>query len=183
MPTCAIVYFSAAGHTRELTRILSEALAEAGCGVHVMDVATMGPDDWALLRGVDGMLWGAPTYMGGVAATFKKFIDDSSAPWEHRHWADKLAGGFTVAAHPAGDKLATLQQMSLLAAQHGMLWVGQEIVGAPIVLANKGLNRNGYWLGLDAIGYDEGDLIDAGDAATARGFATRFAQALQRWAL
>ncbi|WP_275411509.1 flavodoxin family protein [Shimia biformata] len=181
MPSCAIVYFSAAGHTRLMADILGKELAEQGIEVSLLDVETMAPEDWDCLRGVDGMLWGSPTYMGGVAAQFKTFMDESALPWEHRHWADKLAGGFTVAIHPAGDKLATLQQMSILAAQHGMLWVGQEVVGAPVVPENAGLNVNGVWLGLDAVGIDDATLVAEGDRATARAFARRFAAALKRW--
>ena len=75
------------------------------------------------------MIFGCPTYMGGPSAQFKAFADASSDRWERQRWESKLCAGFTVGSNPSGDQLATLQYMTILAAQHGMLWAGIDIPG------------------------------------------------------
>ena len=51
-------------------------------------------------------------------------MDSTSAIWALQGWRDKLAAGFTHSAAPSGDKLGTLTQLAVFAAQHGMIWVG-----------------------------------------------------------
>ncbi|MCO4860904.1 flavodoxin family protein [Cupriavidus sp. WGlv3] len=67
-------------------------------------------------------------------------------------WANKVAAGFTNAASRSGDKLATLQQIAIFAAQHGMHWVN---LGLPPGHNNSkstedSLNRHGFFLGAAA---------------------------------
>ena len=38
-------------------------------------------------------------------------------------WKDKIAAGFTNSGSRSGDKLATLIQLALFAARHGMHWI------------------------------------------------------------
>jgi multimeric flavodoxin WrbA len=92
-------------------------------------------------------------------------------------WKDKIAAGFTNSGSPSGDKLNTLFQLSVLAAQHGMIWVGQTEV-------NDGkINRIGSFLGLMA----QSDNAPADqtpppqDLETARRFGARVAKAVLRW--
>ena len=64
-------------------------------------------------------------------------------------WKDKIAAGFTNSASRSGDKLATLIQFAILAAQHGMHWVS---LGLPTGNnsthgSEQDLNRLGFWLG------------------------------------
>ena len=67
-------------------------------------------------------------------------------------WRDKVAAGFTNSASRSGDKLATLQQLAVFAAQHGMHWVN---LGLPPGHNNStstedALNRHGFFLGAGA---------------------------------
>jgi len=131
---------------------------------------------------VDAIIFGAPTYMGSVAGGFKAFMDETGELWLERRWANKIAAGFTCAVSTGGDKLNTLMQISVFAAQHGMIWVGQDEIGAPVKKDNAGINMSGVWLGLGATdSVDKGALIDAGDAETARRFGARVADAAMRW--
>jgi multimeric flavodoxin WrbA len=66
--------------------------------------------------------------MGNVSAAFKKFMDDSSKSWFTRKWVDKVGAGFTNSASQSGDKLNTLQTLAIFAAQHGMIWVGNDLM-------------------------------------------------------
>ena len=43
--------------------------------------------------------------------------------WAHQGWKNKLAAGFTNSSSTNGDKLNTLVNLSLFAAQHSMLWI------------------------------------------------------------
>lgn len=98
-----------------------------------------------LVDAADAVIFGSPTYMGGPAAQFKAFADASSDRWDTQQWSGKLAAGFTVGANPNGDQLATLQYFSILASQHGMLWVGLDIPGG---FDKHGRNPSGSQLGL-----------------------------------
>ncbi|WP_292831862.1 flavodoxin family protein [Nostoc sp. JL33] len=75
------------------------------------------------LNQADAIVFGSPTYMGGVAAQFKAFIDAASEVWFRQGWKDKIAAGFTHSSSPSGDKQGTLLYLAMNAAQHGMIWV------------------------------------------------------------
>jgi NAD(P)H dehydrogenase (quinone) len=184
MVNVAITYFSGAGHTRKLADTIAVALGQEDCAARLIDVTRMEPLDWQALEAADAILFGVPTYMGGPAAEFKAFMDASSDIWERQLWADKLAAGFTVATFPAGDKLSTLMQLSLFAMQHGMIWVGQDQIGAPVDQTKPGINQTGSWMGLSATTVrDKTQLVSADDLETARRFAGRLARVVRRWSL
>lgn len=122
MTKIAVVYFSQFhGHTKIMAEHVAGGVTAGGGTPVMIDVAHA--VDWSALETVDGMIFGSPTYMGSVAAPFKKFMDDSGAQWMQQKWKDKLAGGFTCSHGLSGDKLNVLIQLSVFAAQHGMTWV------------------------------------------------------------
>ncbi|MBW4527052.1 MAG: hypothetical protein KME18_17985 [Phormidium tanganyikae FI6-MK23] len=117
--------------------------------------------------------------MGGVAAQFKAFIDAASSVWFVQGWKDKISGGFTHSGSLSGDKQGTLLYLSINAAQHGMVWVGNAD-------ANDGtMNRLGAYLGVmgQTIPDMSGALatLDPGDQKTAESYGERIAIAAQRW--
>lgn len=184
MVNIAITYCTGQGHTKRLAEQIAGGIGEVKANARLIDVAALTDIDWQAMAAADAILFGAPTYMGSVAAPFKQFMDDSSDLWVDQRWANKLAGGFTVATFPSGDKLMSLSQMAVFAAQHGMIWVGQAEIGAPVNQANPDINAGGAWLGLAAqSSRDKSQLIDAGDLETARRFGHRIAGAAQRWAV
>ncbi|MCA1337714.1 flavodoxin family protein [Pseudooceanicola marinus] len=181
MAVLAVVYWSGSTSITLAARAVAGGAAAAGVEVHMVDVLHPKDIDWPLLARADGIVLGAPTYMGGVAAGMKAFMDETGhAIWTERLWKDKLAGGFTCGIQQAGDKLATLKSMAVFAAQHGMIWIGQEVIGAPVMPENAGLNASGTFLGL-AVGSATDGQLDPGDAASARLFGERLAGALARW--
>lgn len=178
----AISYFSGTGHAKKLAEFIAHGVMSAGVTPVMVDVATMTGDDWAVLENVEGIVFGTPTHMGSAAAGFKQFMDESSDVWFERKWANKIAAGFTTAVSHGGDKLNTLVQLNIFAAQHGMVWIGQDQIGAPVVAANEGINASGTWLGLGATdSLDKVEMITEGDAETARRFGARIADAARRW--
>jgi NAD(P)H dehydrogenase (quinone) len=120
----AIVYHSGFGHTGAQ----AEAVAKGAKKVADVEVNLLSTEEaqnqWELLKDSDAIIFGSPTYMGSASAQFKTFMDASSKAWYARDWQDKIAAGFTTSASQSGDKLSTLMQLAIFAAQHGMVWIG-----------------------------------------------------------
>ncbi|MCV2893753.1 flavodoxin family protein [Lentibacter sp. XHP0401] len=178
-----VSYHSGNGHTRRLVDVLGAELERLGAQVHIADVEALGAGDWEAMRGADAHVFAAPTYMGSVSAPYKAFMDASSDIWGGPDsWQNKIAAGMTVATYPSGDKQSSLMQMAVFAAQHGMVWVGLDDIGAPVDPDKAGINEDGYCLGLGACSVrDKTEMIRAGDVTTARRFAERLYEATARW--
>ena len=175
---------SGSGHTRRLTEVFAGELEALGARVHLADVTALGDADWAAMRRAEGIVFAAPTYMGSISAPFKAFMDASSDIWgSEAGWSGKMAAGMTVGSYASGDKMTSLIQLAVFAAQHGMIWVGVDDIGAPVNPEKEGINEDGYCLGLGATSVrDKAQMIRAGDVTTARRFARRFHAACARWA-
>jgi len=185
MSSVVIVYHSGYGHAKALAEAVARGAGSvAGANaslVPVSEVETRASE----LDGADAIVFGSPTYMGGVSADFAKFKDWTAKRWMSRIWQDKLAAGFTVSASWGGDKQNTLYQLLTLAQQHGMIWVG---LGLPPGNNNsKGssedLNRTGASIGLMAQAHaDQGvEGIGASEFRTAEQLGRRVAEAALRW--
>ncbi|MEN8891742.1 flavodoxin family protein [Planktotalea arctica] len=175
--TLCIVYFSPTGHTRAL----AQAIALGGEGI-LLDATDLSAADWATLDSASAIVMGAPTYMGGLPAPFVAFIEQASARWDTGQWRDKLAGGFSTAMHPAGDKLNALTCLFVFAAQMGMVWIGAAETGPPVVEGNEGINADGSWVGVTGtMSAIEGELLSSGDIETARRYGARMKRAMERW--
>jgi multimeric flavodoxin WrbA len=116
----------------------------------------------------------------------KQFMDASSKVWFGRGWKDKLAGGFTNSASQSGDKLSTLTQFAVFAAQHGMIWAGTGMLPGNNVSTGsvEDNNRLGSFLGLmTQANADQGADIapPEGDRKTAENFGQRIAETAVRW--
>ena len=181
----AVVYHSATGRTRAL----AEAVTRGACSVdgviaNVLSVeeavATKGQ---AMLATAQAIVFGAPTYMGSASGAFKSFMDSTSAVWALQGWRDKLAAGFTHSAALSGDKLGTLMQLAIFAAQHGMIWIG---LGLPPTYAAQDTgetdtNRLGSHLGAMAQSRPGGGALPVSDLATCEHLGRRVAHAALRF--
>jgi len=185
MSNVAIVYHSGFGHTQALAEAVAKGVKSvAGAKASLIPV-TEAEDRAAELDAADAIIFGSPTYMGGVTADFAKFKDWTSKRWMTRAWQNKLAAGFTVSASWGGDKQNTLYQLLTLAAQHGMVWVGLGL--APGYNHSKGstadLNRTGASIGVMAqANADQGvEGIGESEFRTAEALGKRVAEASLRW--
>ena len=185
MTNIAVVYHSGYGHTRAVAEAVAEGVqAVSGAKVKLIQVGEAEAHE-PELDAADAIIFGSPTYMGGVSADFAKFKDWTSRKWMARAWQDKLAAGFTVSASWGGDKQNTLYQLLTLAQQHGMVWVGLGL--APGNNHSKGsvddLNRTGASLGVMAqANADQGNEgIGASEFRTAQALGKRVAEAALRW--
>jgi multimeric flavodoxin WrbA len=101
-------------------------------------------------------------------------------------WKNKIAAGFTNSASWSGDKLATLEQFAVFAAQQGMVWTGTGLMpGNNSSLGSADdINRVGSFLGLmTQSNADQGpDLAPPqSDRRTAELFGRRVAEVALRW--
>jgi NAD(P)H dehydrogenase (quinone) len=149
MQKVVIVYQSNNGHTAVLAEaVLKGAKSVPGTTAALIPVA----DAEARLHefaDADAIIFGAPTFMGNVPADFKKFMDDTAGVWIQQAWKNKIAAGFTCSACFSGDKLNTLMQMAIFAAQHSMLWapLGMMPGNHTSTSSPDDLNRVGGFLG------------------------------------
>ena len=187
MTIIAIPYFTGSGHTRKLAELVSEGIRSVSDSVsdvevELINIENLNSTPWEKLHRADAIIFASPTYMGSVAGPFKSFIDKTSDFWIEQKWADKIAAGITVGTSASGDKLNVLVQMSLFAAQHGMIWVGQNHIGSKYTNDGQKINEDGSWLGLIAQSdRDKSKLIVDHDAQTAKLFGKRVAKAALRW--
>lgn len=189
----AIVYYSGSGITNSVAKLIAqgvEAFSENSCHLLRIQPEQVVNGRWksdeilTKLSHSDGIIFGSPTYMGSVASQFKAFMDATSELWVSRQWKNKIAAGFTCCSSPAGDNLNSLIQLAVFAAQHGMLWVGQEEVPEKYVSGGNAddANRLGSFLGL-ATQVTMGETLEqslSGDHKTAKRFGERIAEMTKR---
>lgn len=145
MSKIAVVYHSGFGHTAAVAKAVARGAASVD-GIQAQLISVTDIDKhWRDLQDAEAIIFGTPTYMGGVSAPFKVFMDASSKVWATQNWKDKIAAGFTHSASQGGDKFNTVTQLFTFAMQHGMIWTGLGLL--PGNNASKGsvndLNRLG----------------------------------------
>ena len=148
MVKVAVVYHSGYGHTKKQAEAVARgAGGVAGASVQLIPVAEADAH-WDDLARADAIIFGAPTYMGSLSAEFKKFMEASSKPWFTQAWKNKIAAGFTNSASMNGDKLNSLVQLSVFAAQHSMIWVSLGLMPSNSSKSQRNdPNYLGYYLG------------------------------------
>lgn len=190
MTSIAIVYHSGYGHTAIVAEHVAKGAAEvSGATVELFkaqDLAAPDAGPWDRLNAADAIIFGSPTYMGSASAPMKAFMDASSKVWSERGWKDKLAAGFTNSASWSGDKLATINQFAILAAQHGMIWAGTGMMPGynSSTSSPDAINRVGSFLGLmTQANADQGAEVapPKADRDTAEQFGQRIAEIAGRW--
>jgi NAD(P)H dehydrogenase (quinone) len=154
-----IVYFSITDVTGKLARVVAQVLAEQNIpyishqivGNEIVEGRFVNTELMNELHSCNGIIFASPTYMGNVSAQFKAFADATSDFWESQTWAGKIAAGITSGTGLNGDQASTLQYISTLASQHGMIWLGLD---APFSDKYKNVNRLGCQLGVTAHSLD-----------------------------
>ena len=144
MTQIIIVYHSEKGRTETVAEEIARGVESVpGAQVAMMKASEA---DWDALSGADAIIFGCATYMGSAPAAYKAFMDESSDVWMRQGWKNKIAGAFVNSYAYSGDKLNVLQQLSIFAMQHGMIWVGVgDMTEGP---QPHHLNRLGGFLGV-----------------------------------
>lgn len=154
-----IVYFSTTDVTGTLANMVCKELTEQQIpfvshkivGAEIVEGRFINQDLMASLHTCDAIIFASPTYMGSVSAQFKAFADATSDFWEQQTWSGKIAAGITSGTGLNGDQTSTLQYLSTLASQHGMIWIGLD---APFSDKAKNVNRLGCQLGVTSHSID-----------------------------
>jgi NAD(P)H dehydrogenase (quinone) len=185
MSKIVIVYHSGYGHTKKAAEAVLGGALGAGADAKLIAVGELDDAGWAELDAADAIVFGAPTYMGGPSADFKKFADASSKAWFGQKWKDKIAAGFTNSATMNGDKFSTIQYFVTLAMQHSMIWVGLGMMPANTKAATRNdPNYVGGFTGLLTQSPADASPEEApppGDLETAKQFGARVAAVTARW--
>jgi NAD(P)H dehydrogenase (quinone) len=185
--TVAVVYFSAQGHTHQLAEaVASGAKGVAGTSVELLRIVAddIKNDRWAndeilaKLTAADAIVFGTPTYMGGISAQFKAFIDACGGIWYQQKWKDKLAAGFTHSGGLNGDKLNCLNGLMISALQQSMIWVGPGLMVEGT--GPEHVNRLSSYSGMMAQTDMGQDAINPGDRKTAELLGKRVAELATR---
>ncbi|PWE46436.1 NADPH-dependent FMN reductase [Pseudomonas prosekii] len=185
MSNVVVVYHSGYGHTRVMAEAVARGVEQhPGSTCRLISVEDVDAQ-WAHLHAADAIIFGAPTYMGSASASFKNFMEATAAFYLAQPWRDKLAAGFTNSGSLCGDKLNTLLQMAVFAAQHSMIWVGLDLLPARSSsgVFDGQLNRLGSSLGAMAQSNVEqapGDAPPPEDRCTAAHLGERVARLAER---
>jgi NAD(P)H dehydrogenase (quinone) len=176
-----VIFHSGYGHTQRVANAVADG---AKASLFQIDAdGNLSDQAWADINQAQFIILGSPTYMGGPSWQFKKFADASSKPWFADVWGDKVFGGFTNSASINGDKLATLQYFTLLAAQHRGIWVGVGMKSSNTKASQRDdLNRMGSFLGPMAQTPADAapEEMSSGDLETARLYGVRVAEIAAR---
>jgi NAD(P)H dehydrogenase (quinone) len=150
----AIVFHSGYGHTARQAQAIKAGVEEVKGVAALLMAVEEAQTRWDDLAAAEAIIFGAPTYMASVSAPFKAFMDATSNAVMAKGylWKDKIAAGFTNSGSRSGDKLASLIQIALFAAQHGMHWVNLDLPPghASSTSSEENLNRLGFSLGAAA---------------------------------
>ena len=181
MPSIAVVYHSGYGHTQRLAQAVADG---ADARLIAIDAdGNLPAGGWDELKAADGIVFGAPTYMGSPSWQFKKFADASSKQWFAQEWKDKVAAVFTNSAGMNGDKFNALVDLFTLAMQHSMIWVSQGLMPSNTRAAKRDdVNYLVSYSGAIAQSPSDAgaDAMSAGDLETARLFGKRVAEVTAR---
>ena len=180
MANITIIYHSGRGHTKRLAEsVFTGVRLSENVNASMLSINEFTEKDWETLNEADAIIFGTPTYMGGVSAEFKKFADSTSKIWYQEKWKNKISAGFTNSSSMNGDKLSSLQYLWTLAQQHGMIWVGLGLLPSSTKAATRNdVNYLGSFSGLFSqspsdSSAEEGPL---GDLKTAELFGTRVSE-------
>jgi multimeric flavodoxin WrbA len=185
--TVAVAYHSGYGHTaKQAEAVAAGAASVPGTVTDLVPLDELTENVWERLTAADAIIIGAPTYMGSPSWVFKKFAEESVRVWAaDLGWRDKIAAGFTNSKAMSGDKLNSLVDLAVFAAQHGMIWVGLDIYPgwAESTASIEDLNRLGSWMG--AMAQSDADLSaekapPETDLRTAAALGARVAQVTHR---
>ncbi|MCA0400463.1 MAG: flavodoxin family protein [Proteobacteria bacterium] len=185
MTRIAIIYHSGYGHTAVLAQAVAEGVGKAGAIADLVKLESAEQDFSGALAAVakaDGVIFGAPTYMGDISVPLRAFFVATSKAWMAGEWKDKLAAGFTNGLTFGGNKDHSLNSMIVLAMQHGMIWVGpaQPLgnMNGNSTAAPEAVNRIGSALGVTAQSDNAGADVTppAGDRESARQLGERVAR-------
>ncbi len=192
-----ILYYTRLHHTEKLAHIIASGVIHEGLQVKLLDIK-QAYNNMEELNESSAIIFGCPTYFGSVPATFKEFMDKTTSIWTKQIWRNKIAAAFTHSSSLSGDKLSTILQLAVFAAQHGMIWAGLDLLPSYIPTESESnlyalsefsdnkspiiMNKLGGWMGfISQSESTEGSSLFNGDLATAKYFGIRIAKVVKEF--
>ena len=159
---------------------------DAGAESKIVAVGDLDDAAWAELDAADGIIFGAPTYMGGPSADFKKFADASSKPVVRAEWRGQGGGGFHEFRDHERRQIQThhLPRHARDAARHAVGRHRHQEPSNTKAATRNDLNFVGGFTGLLAQSPADASPDEApppGDLETAKAFGARVAAVTARW--
>jgi len=173
-----VVYYSAYGSTKLVAEAIGQGIEKINnvisTLVRISNDGSILEENWQKLENAQAIIFGAPTYMGSLPGAVKTFMDSTSKIWLNQKWKNKITGGFTHSGGLSGDKLLSIIQLFIFAEQHGMIWVGNDIMTENSKTLGF-LNRLTSFSGLMTQSNSSDKTLEIGDINTAILYGKRIA--------
>ncbi len=114
-----VIYYSRSGNTKQMAKVISEAMTDAGLPTKCKNVSDVNLDD---LVAADAIVVGSPTYYGHMAADIVALFDASVK--KHGKLDGKIGAAFTSSANIGGGNETTLLNILTTLMIHGMILQG-----------------------------------------------------------
>ena len=120
MAKILIAYYSRGGNTKKMAELVKKGASSVeGAQIELKKVEEVSAKD---LVNYDGLIFGSPTYYGGMASEMKKLIDESVIL--HGKLSGKVGGAFTSSANIGGGNETTIMNILQAFLIHGMVVEG-----------------------------------------------------------
>lgn len=119
MAKVLIVYYSRTGNTKQMAKLVEEGIRAEGMDVEMKDVQDVKTNE---LLNAEGIIFGSPTYYGGMAAPLKKLLDESVE--FHGKLEGKVGAAFSSSANIGGGNETTILDILNAFLIHGMIVQG-----------------------------------------------------------
>jgi NAD(P)H dehydrogenase (quinone) len=142
MPKILVLYYSSYGHVEQMAQAQAEGARRVpGANVVVKRVPELVPPEVALaskmktdqaapiadpneLDQYDGIIFGAPTRFGNMAAQMRNFLDQTGGLWFRHALVGKVGSVFTCTASQHGGQETTITSFHTTLLHFGMVIVG-----------------------------------------------------------
>ena len=114
-----VIYYSRSGNTKQMAKVISDAMNEANLPTKCKSITDVKLDD---LMDSDAIVVGSPTYYGHMAAPLVQFFDESVS--KHGKLSGKVGGAFTSSANIGGGNETTILNILTTMLIHGMIVQG-----------------------------------------------------------
>ena len=114
-----VIYYSRSGNTKQMAKIIAEAMNEANLPTKCKSVTDTSLDD---LQSADAIVVGSPTYYGRLAAPIAQFFDESVT--RHGKLDGKVGAAFSSSSNIAGGNETTIMSILETLLIHGMIVQG-----------------------------------------------------------
>lgn len=119
MPNGLVIYHSRSGNTKQMAKIIAEAMNDADVPTKCKSVTEAKIDD---LLAADAIIVGSPTYYGRLAAPIAQFFDESVS--KHGKLNGKIGGAFSSSSNIGGGNETTILSIIETLLVHGMIIQG-----------------------------------------------------------